>query len=93
MGANEGAICSDDRFVLLHEVLLQCSRSPTNTEGHVAPRVLGQGQAVERSSVMAPERVVVVGAGTVGLSCALLLQEYGVEVEVLDRGSVGNGAS
>lgn len=41
----------------------------------------------------APRRVVVVGAGIVGLSCAWSLQEYGVEVEVLERRHVGSGAS
>lgn len=38
-------------------------------------------------------RVVVVGAGMVGLSCAWSLQDYDVEVEVLDRAAVGAGAS
>ncbi|WP_458687855.1 NAD(P)/FAD-dependent oxidoreductase [Nocardia tengchongensis] len=40
-----------------------------------------------------PERVVIVGAGIVGLSCAWSLQEHGVEVEVLDRAHPGAGAS
>jgi D-amino-acid dehydrogenase len=38
-------------------------------------------------------RIVIVGAGIVGLSCAWSLQERGVEVEVLDRRQVGAGAS
>lgn len=38
-------------------------------------------------------RVVVVGAGVVGLSCAWFLQEHGAEVTVLDRSGVGAGAS
>lgn len=38
-------------------------------------------------------RVVVVGAGVVGLSCAWFLQEHGAEVVVLDRSGVGAGAS
>ncbi|GAA3543141.1 D-amino acid dehydrogenase [Amycolatopsis ultiminotia] len=38
-------------------------------------------------------RVVVVGAGVVGLSCAWFLQEHGVEVTVLERSTVGAGAS
>jgi D-amino-acid dehydrogenase len=42
---------------------------------------------------MRPQRIVVIGAGIVGLSCALSLQDYDVEVEVLDRGPVGGGAS
>lgn len=40
-----------------------------------------------------PRRVVVVGAGIVGLSCAWFLQEYGADVVVLDRSGVGAGAS
>lgn len=42
---------------------------------------------------MAPRRVVVIGAGMVGLSCAWSLQDHDVEVEVLDKGAVGEGAS
>ena len=38
-------------------------------------------------------RVVVVGAGAVGLSCAYFLQRAGFEVTVLDAGPVGGGAS
>src|SRR3954468_2000728 len=38
-------------------------------------------------------RVVVVGAGVVGLSCAFTLQHDGHEVEVLEAGGVGLGAS
>lgn len=38
-------------------------------------------------------RALVVGAGIVGLSCAWSLQALGVEVEILDRGRVGSGAS
>lgn len=40
-----------------------------------------------------PARVVVVGAGIVGLSCAWSLQDYGIEVCVVDRGHPGAGAS
>ncbi|MFD4636024.1 NAD(P)/FAD-dependent oxidoreductase [Lentzea sp. NPDC058436] len=40
-----------------------------------------------------PQRVVVVGAGAVGLSCAWFLQEHGADVTVLDRSGVGAGAS
>jgi D-amino-acid dehydrogenase len=40
-----------------------------------------------------PKRVIVVGAGIVGLSCAWSLQEYGTEVSVLDREHEGAGAS
>ena len=38
-------------------------------------------------------RVVVVGAGAVGLSCAYFLQRAGLDVTVLDAGPVGDGAS
>lgn len=40
-----------------------------------------------------PQRVVVVGAGAVGLSCAWHLQEHGADVTVLDRSGVSAGAS
>ncbi|MBA8826047.1 D-amino-acid dehydrogenase [Saccharopolyspora lacisalsi] len=40
-----------------------------------------------------PERVVVVGAGIVGLSTAWFLQEHGTEVTVLDREGVAAGSS
>ncbi|HEX5189411.1 MAG TPA: FAD-dependent oxidoreductase [Streptosporangiaceae bacterium] len=39
------------------------------------------------------QRVVVVGAGAVGLSCAFYLQRAGFEVVVLDAAAVGDGAS
>ena len=51
----------------------------------------------EHSSVARPaERnpdVIVVGAGAVGLACALYAQRRGLSVEVLDAGGVGQGAS
>jgi D-amino-acid dehydrogenase len=37
--------------------------------------------------------VLVVGAGIVGLSCAWSLQDYGIDVQVVDRSHVGAGAS
>lgn len=40
-----------------------------------------------------PDRVVVVGAGIVGLSCAWSLLQHDVEVEVVDRQQPGAGAS
>jgi D-amino-acid dehydrogenase len=40
-----------------------------------------------------PERVIIVGAGIVGLSCAFSLQDYGIEVTVLDRKQPGAGSS
>ncbi|MBQ6642328.1 MAG: FAD-dependent oxidoreductase, partial [Saccharopolyspora sp.] len=39
----------------------------------------------------APRRVVVAGAGAVGLSTAWFLQEHGVEVTVVDRDGVAAG--
>lgn len=41
----------------------------------------------------APRRVVVAGAGAVGLSTAWFLQEHGVEVTVVDRDGVAAGSS
>ena len=38
-------------------------------------------------------RVVVIGGGVVGLSCAFALQRDGHEVEVVEAGQVGRGAS
>ncbi len=43
--------------------------------------------------VIAPKRVVVVGAGMLGLATAWFLQEYGVEVTVLERADVAAGSS
>jgi D-amino-acid dehydrogenase len=40
-----------------------------------------------------PERVVVVGAGMVGLSTAWFLQQHGVQVSVIDRTGVAAGSS
>lgn len=40
-----------------------------------------------------PERVVVVGAGMVGLSTAWFLQQHGVQVSVVDRTGVAAGSS
>ncbi|AIY02702.1 D-amino-acid dehydrogenase [Arthrobacter sp. PAMC 25486] len=44
-------------------------------------------------SAKAPEHVVVVGAGIIGLSTAWYLQEHGIKVTVVDRGGVASGAS
>ncbi|MCV7159001.1 NAD(P)/FAD-dependent oxidoreductase [Mycolicibacterium brisbanense] len=46
-----------------------------------------------RTTGSAPKRVVVVGAGMVGLATAWFLQEHGVEVTVVDRNEVASGAS
>lgn len=40
-----------------------------------------------------PSRVLVIGAGVVGLSCAWSLQDYGVEVQLVDRKAPGAGSS
>jgi D-amino-acid dehydrogenase len=40
-----------------------------------------------------PSRVLVIGAGLVGLSCAWSLQEHGIEVGVVDRAAAGSGSS
>lgn len=39
------------------------------------------------------QEAIVVGAGIVGICCALSLQEKGVEVTLIDRGAPGQGAS
>ncbi|WP_425862887.1 NAD(P)/FAD-dependent oxidoreductase [Arthrobacter sp. TWP1-1] len=44
-------------------------------------------------SAKAPEHVVVVGAGIIGLSTAWYLQEHGIKVTVVDRGEVASGSS
>ncbi|GAA4366707.1 NAD(P)/FAD-dependent oxidoreductase [Paeniglutamicibacter cryotolerans] len=44
-------------------------------------------------SAKAPEHVVIVGAGFVGLSTAWYLQERGTRVTVVDRGGVASGSS
>lgn len=48
-----------------------------------------------QSSLLLPpaRRIAVVGAGAVGLSCALLLRRAGLEVDLFDRGEPGEGAS
>jgi D-amino-acid dehydrogenase len=40
-----------------------------------------------------PSRVLVIGAGMVGLSCAWSLQEHGIDVTVADRAKEGAGSS
>lgn len=46
-----------------------------------------------QESRASPAKVLVVGGGIVGLSCAWSLQEHGVDVEVLDRRRAGSGSS
>lgn len=48
---------------------------------------------VSSSPTQAPDSVVIVGAGMVGLSTAWFLQEHGVDVTVLDRTGVAAGSS
>ncbi len=45
------------------------------------------------AAIPPPKRVVVVGAGIVGLSCAWALQERGIEVCVVERHAAGAGSS
>ncbi|MGP9526896.1 NAD(P)/FAD-dependent oxidoreductase [Glutamicibacter sp. AOP5-A2-18] len=45
------------------------------------------------AGMTAPDHVVVVGAGFIGLSTAWYLQEAGVKVTVVDRGGVASGSS
>lgn len=40
-----------------------------------------------------PKTTMVIGAGAIGLSCALSLQQHGIDVEVVDGHSPGSGAS
>ncbi|MFC9673402.1 NAD(P)/FAD-dependent oxidoreductase [Streptomyces sp. NPDC056949] len=41
----------------------------------------------------APQSVIVIGAGVIGLACAHYLREAGLDVTVLERDRVGSGAS
>lgn len=43
--------------------------------------------------VNAPQHVVIIGAGMVGLSTAWFLQEHGIKVTVVDRDGVASGSS
>ena len=43
--------------------------------------------------LVVPDRVAIIGSGMVGLSTAWFLQEYGVQVTVLDRTGVAAGSS
>ena len=42
---------------------------------------------------MKPRHVVVIGAGVIGTACAHYLEQAGIEVTLLDRGTVGGGCS
>lgn len=44
-------------------------------------------------SAVAPQKVIIIGAGMVGLATAYHLQEHGVEVTILDRTGVAAGSS
>lgn len=57
---------------------------------------MGAVQAVEGSADPAAGRredVVIVGAGVIGLACALILLEDGRRVRVIDAGRIGGGSS
>jgi len=47
----------------------------------------------ESSQVVRSSHVIVIGAGIVGLSCAVKLAENGVDVTVIDKNQVGHGCS
>src|SRR3954447_9693393 len=49
--------------------------------------------SVTPASIVRRVKVVVVGAGITGLAVALFLREHGVETLVLERSSIGAGAS
>ncbi|KGN36504.1 NAD(P)/FAD-dependent oxidoreductase [Knoellia subterranea] len=49
--------------------------------------------ATSAPSLQSPQRVVILGAGMVGLSTAWFLQEAGVDVTVVDRDGVAAGSS
>jgi D-amino-acid dehydrogenase len=51
------------------------------------------GQHMTSGGYRVPARVLVVGAGMVGLCCAWSLQEHGIEVVVADRAHEGAGSS
>lgn len=74
------------QFVVLAEMSTAHSVDPTKT------RCVGVLDDAEVNTQPA-RHVVVAGAGIVGLSCAWYLQQHGAEVTVLDRATVGAGAS
>ena len=49
--------------------------------------------SVSRDGALAPRRIAVIGAGIVGVSCALHLQRDGHDVTLIDRGEPGLGTS
>ena len=49
--------------------------------------------SVSREGALTPRRIAVIGAGIVGVSCALHLQRDGHDVTLIDRGEPGRGTS
>ena len=49
--------------------------------------------SVSRDGALTPRRIAVIGAGIVGVSCALHLQRDGHDVTLIDRGEPGLGTS
>ncbi|MBM7093240.1 FAD-dependent oxidoreductase, partial [Streptomyces sp. S12] len=54
-------------------------------------RILDSTGALELAEV--PRHLVVIGAGVIGLACALILIEDGRRVRVIDAGRIGGGSS
>jgi D-amino-acid dehydrogenase len=71
--------------------------TPASSDGSADPvaRIASDRVASDRvaPASVAPKRVIVIGAGIVGVCCARFLQREGHRVTLLDRGQPGQGAS